>query len=133
MRHLALASLAAALLALGCVYVQEHDAHPEPKGGPPPWAPAHGYRQKHPGPELVWNADIGVYVVVGFPHIYFEDGHYFRRMHSHWERCRDFEKARWQEIDVAEVPTPLAAHYAKKGKGHAYGHGAAKHDDDDSQ
>ena len=82
-RPLAIATLLAGLLALaGCVHVHEHDhkhKH-EQKGGPPPWAPAHGYRHKHHGADLVFDAHIGVYVVVGHPHVYFHDGHYFRRV-----------------------------------------------------
>ena len=34
--------------------------------GPPPHAPAHGYRHKHPdGVELVYKSNIGGYAVVG--------------------------------------------------------------------
>jgi len=33
----------------GCSYAYEgrHHAHPHRVGGPPPWAPAHGWRRKH--------------------------------------------------------------------------------------
>jgi hypothetical protein len=138
MKRIVIATLAAGLLALaGCVHVHEHESknQHERKGGPPPWAPAHGYRHKQPGPDLVFDAHIGVYVVVGHPQVYFHDGHYFRLVSSHWERCRNWEKGHWKTVDVAMVPDPLAKHYAKKGskhgKGKAKGHGngPAKHDD----
>jgi hypothetical protein len=117
MRRFALASFAAGLLALaGCVHVHEHDHGHKGKGGPPPWAPAHGYRHKHHGPDLVFDAHLGVYVVVGHPHVYFHDGHYFRRAHSRWERCRDWKQAKWKIVEVGRVPGPLAEHYAAKGK-----------------
>jgi hypothetical protein len=135
MRSFALASLAIALLALGCVHV-EHDHHHGSKGGPPPWAPAHGYRHKHAGADLVFDAHLGVYVVVGHPHVYFEGDHYYRHVDSHWESCRNLGKAKWRTIEVAEVPGSLVKHYAKgpkpghgHGKGKAKGGGPAKHDD----
>jgi hypothetical protein len=130
MKRIVIATLVASVLALaGCIHVHEHDDGYE--GGPPPWAPAHGYRHKHHSPDLVFDSEIGVYVVVGHPHVYFYDDHYFRVVSSHWERCRDWEKARWKSVDVAVVPVPLAKHYAEKehGKGHGHGHGPAKHED----
>jgi hypothetical protein len=123
MKRLALATLAAAALALGCVHVHEDNRH-ESKGGPPPWAPAHGYRHKHAGHELRFDAHLGVYVVVGLPHVYFQSDHYYRREHSEWQRCRNLDKAKWKAIDVAEVPDALVKHYAKgpkPGKGHGQG------------
>ena len=137
MKRVAIATLAAGLLALaGCIHVHEHEHAYEQghehgdEGGPPPWAPAHGYRHHHHGADLVFDAEIGVYIVVGHPHVYFDDGHYFRRVSSHWERCRNFETAHWKTVDVAYVPVPLAEHYAKHSKhGKGKGHGPAKHDD----
>jgi hypothetical protein len=125
MRRLVLATLAAALFAAtGCVHHHHHEAK---RGGPPPWAPAHGYRHKqHHGPELAFDSHIGVYVVIGHPHVYFHDGHYFRRAGSHWERCKDWKKAKWKGIDVAQVPRPLVKHYAAKGKKHGKGQGHGK-------
>lgn len=127
MRRIALATFAAGLLALtGCVHVHEHDHHHRSKGGPPPWAPAHGYRHKHHGPDLVYDAHIGVYVVVGHPHVYFHDGHYFRRVSSHWERCGDWKKGKWKAVEAGKVPGPLAKHYAAKGPKPGKGKGKGK-------
>lgn len=125
MRHIALATLAAGLLALtGCVH--DHHHHHKSKGGPPPWAPAHGYRHKHHGPDLVFDARIGVYAVIGHPHVYFHDGHYFRRVSSRWERCRDWKKGKWKGVEVARVPEPLVKHYAAKGPKPGKGKGKGK-------
>ena len=136
MRRPLTATLLALLFLLGaCVHVHEHEHKHKHKGGPPPWAPAHGYRHKQPGPDLVFDAHIGVYVVVGHPQVYFHDGHYFRRVSSHWERCGDWKKAHWKNVDAARVPDPLLKHYAKKGPKHGKGkakgkgHGPAKHGD----
>src|SRR5262245_42462850 len=133
MKRLAIATFTAALLALaGCVTVHEHD-HYESKGGPPPWAPAHGYRHKHHGAELVFDAHLGVYVVVGHPYVYFFDDHYFRHVSSGWERCGDWKKGHWKSVDAGRVPDPLVKHYAAKakhGKGKGKKGGPAKHWDD---
>lgn len=129
MRHFVLATIAAAVLALGCVHDHGHGHDPKSKGGPPPWAPAHGYRHKHAGHELRFDAQLGVYVVVGLPHVYFQSDHYYRRVDSHWERCRKLDKAKWKAIDAAAVPTSLAKHYEKgpkPGHGHGNGHGKSK-------
>jgi hypothetical protein len=127
------ASLLAALLALaGCVHVHEHEHHHGKRGGPPPWAPAHGYRHHHGGVDLVWDAHIGVYVVVGHRHAYFHDGWYFRRVGTRWERCKSWKQARWKVVEVDVVPVALVKYHAprkaKHGKGR--GHGPARHADD---
>lgn len=52
----------AALVLTGCVVVK--DRHPEvgmKRGGPPPWAPAHGHRAKH---AYRFYPSVGVYVDV---------------------------------------------------------------------
>jgi hypothetical protein len=59
------------------------------RGGPPPHAPAHGYRRKqrydHRDIELVFDSGLGVYVVVGFPGVYFHAEHYFRFAGASWQ------------------------------------------------
>jgi hypothetical protein len=67
--------------------------------------------------------------------MYFHDGHYFRRVSSHWERCGDWKEGHWKTVEVDRVPSPLVKHYAKKkekhgqGKAKGHGHGPAKHED----
>lgn len=54
--------------------------------GPPAHAPAHGYRRKTlEGRELVYDAEYGLYVVVGMPHHYYWDGRFYRLCDSRWE------------------------------------------------
>lgn len=82
-QRLTLASLGA-LLLLGpaaCIHHGHHGA------GPPPHAPAHGYRHHHDhhGVDLVWDAHLGVYAVVGFPSLYFWDGYYYRYHDGFWQ------------------------------------------------
>lgn len=59
------------------------------RGGPPPHAPAHGYRRKHQHAhqdvELVFDSGLGVYVVVGFPGVYFHADYYFRYVDASWQ------------------------------------------------
>jgi hypothetical protein len=131
--RLVAAIFAAGLLAWsGCVHVHETK---EARQGPPPHAPAHGYRHHHGPVDLRWDAHLGVYVVIGHPHHFFHDGRYYRRSGDHWERCGKWEKANWKRIAGADVPGPLATHYRGKG-GKAgksgkpgKGHGPAKHGD----
>ena len=75
----------------------EHDErgvyeHPGRGHGPPPHAPAHGYRwkQKHAyhhqeaEVELVFDSGLGVYVVLGLPAHYYWEGTYLRVDGGHW-------------------------------------------------
>lgn len=63
-----------------------HSSDNKPSYGPPPHAPAHGYRRKHQhGVELVYNSGLGVYVIVGFPNHYYCEDHYFRLSGYQWE------------------------------------------------
>ncbi len=133
MHRALVATLLGCTLALaGCVHHHDHGhhgkkAHKAHGGGPPPWAPAHGYRHKHAhGTDLHFDARLGVYLVVGHPHVFFHDGHYFRRAGSHWERCGDWRKARWKRVDAHVVPGGLVKHYEPKGPKHGKGHGKKK-------
>ncbi len=97
--------------------------------GPPPHAPAHGYRHKHHehGVELVYDSGLGVYVVVELAdHFYFK-GHYYRHGETHWEIGVHVEGP-WEV--VAEKSLPKGLRSKKKGKGkpkgpplHAPAHG----------
>ncbi len=91
MKKLVLTTGVCAFVLTGCVYHHPHahrqarvESHAH-KPGPPPHAPAHGYRHKrHSGPELVFDSALGVYMVVGHEHHYFHDGHYLRRHDGVW-------------------------------------------------
>jgi len=86
--------------------------------GPPPHAPAHGYRQKHQGVELVYDSGRGVYVVVGLPHHYYFKGHYYRLREIQWEVGVHAEGP-WEFVSEGSLPPGLRA--KERGKGKAKG------------
>lgn len=96
--------------------------------GPPPHAPAHGYRYKHHGHELVFDSGLGVYVVVGLPGVYFHDGAYYRFDHDHWYYSREL-KDDWREYkDDRGLPPGLMKKHGKEKKGKDKGKGKEKDD-----
>jgi hypothetical protein len=90
--------------------------------GPPPHAPAYGYRkkqgerhehyQKHGDVELVFDSNRGVYVVVGLPNHFFWDGVYLRVEDGRW-----FASARldgdWEPCSNDSLPPGLRKKTAK--------------------
>jgi hypothetical protein len=103
---------------------EAHSGHDH--GGPPPWAPAHGHRRKHGdgghhgdggGVQVVFDSERGVYVVIGFPHHYYDAGHYYRFDSGHWEVSAHFEGP-WLAVETRKVPASLrhARKKPKKGK-----------------
>ncbi len=128
MRKIALAlvlGLCSAALT-GCVHHQyarpAPHRHPAPsharahKPGPPPHAPAHGYRHKHRGGvELAFDSGIGVYVVVGHPNHYFHDRHYLRLADGAWYISASFD-GRWTTVSAGKVPKGLLNKHAKPKK-----------------
>ena len=93
-------------------------------GGPPPWAPAHGYRHKHQtGAEIVFDSHLGVYIVAGRTNIYFHDGWFLRIRSGNWEVSASLD-GQWKARSSDRVPPGLRSkHHAKKPK--ARGRGAA--------
>ncbi len=54
--------------------------------GPPPHAPAHGHRRKQVHDvEVVFDTQLGVYVVVGHPDYYYYDGYFYRLTDGVWQ------------------------------------------------
>jgi hypothetical protein len=110
--RLALAIALATSLGLpltGCVVLDApHGYHNY--AGPPAHAPAHGYRKKHQGRDLVFDSDLGVYVVVGLSDLWFLDGSYFRISGDHWEISAG-TSGPWRVAAVRSVPGRL---YAKR-------------------
>lgn len=90
---------------LACVAIDAPRA-PGYDTGPPPHAPAHGYRRKHQGHDHVWDADLGVYVVVDLPDMWFLDGHYFRFASEHWEVSAGV-RGPWRVAALESVPGRL--------------------------
>ena len=93
--------------------------------GPPPHAPAHGYRHKHQhGVELRYDSGLGVYVVIEIPGMYFNDGLYIRwSAAGFWEVGYHFDGP-WRIAVGNEVPEKLDQKKGKSkpGKGKGKGH-----------
>ena len=115
---LLLAVLLSPILASGCVHHHYHEPGYS-RGGPPPHAPAHGYRHKHYNHDLVFDSGLGVYVVLGRPDYYFWDNRYFRYHDGYWQFAADLD-GRWYHDD-GHVPRRL---YQSKGGGGGPGKGA---------
>ena len=93
--------------------------------GPPPHAPAHGYRLKHAhdNVELVYDSDVDVYVVVGYENCYFSAGQYFRFVASTWEWSVGVEGPWKVVVHESDVPPGLCHRHGK-------GHGKKRDHDD---
>ena len=74
--------------------------------GPPPHAPAHGYRHKYGGRDLVFDSALGVYAVVDLRDLWFLDGSYFRLGGDHWEIGVGVEGP-WRVAVLSAVPVRL--------------------------
>ena len=85
--------------------------------GPPPHAPAHGYRHKHPdGVVLVYDSGLGVYAVSGHAGVYFYEGVYYRTHHGVWESTNHFH-GNWRKASAKGLPPGLQEkQVAKSGK-----------------
>jgi len=82
---IAVVSVASLALLASCDTVAIH-RRPGHGYGPPAHARAHGYRRTcvH-GHDLVYDADCGVYVVVGMTDCYYHDGYFYRLRGDVWE------------------------------------------------
>ena len=103
------------------------------KPGPPPHAPAHGYRHKHQnGHELEYDSKAGAYIVLNVPETYFGNNLYIRlSTYGDWMVSTRLEGG-WRVAVGNEVPYSLREYKgkkkwkSKKGKGHKknkYGYG----------
>jgi hypothetical protein len=100
--------LSSVLAMSGCVV---HATHPQGYGyGPPPHAPAHGYRHKYHNHDLVYDANLGVYIVLGFTDYYFLDDIYYHHRHDGWYYSRDFDRD-WRQYKDKRLPPGLAKKY----------------------
>ena len=112
----------ALLVASGCAVYPAH-YHDERSYGPPPHAPAHGYRAKYQNHELVYDSRLGAYIVVGLPDYYFYDGHYYRHDHDSWYYSRYIDRD-WHGYNERKLPPGLAKKYHDddNGRGRGKGH-----------
>lgn len=77
------------------------------KPGPPPHAPAHGYRHKHSnGVVLVYESSIGVYVVSGYRDVYFYKNSYYRMHKNRWQASHRVDGP-WRQSSDKKVPPGL--------------------------
>ena len=94
--------------------------------GPPPHAPAHGHRRKQgAGVELVFDAGMGVYVVVGCVDHYYYDGTFFR-LHSGAWQVSLYPDRGWGPLGHKSLPPGLHARANGKIKRHSMGQGHSK-------
>jgi hypothetical protein len=100
-----------------------HHEHVGKKHGPPPHAPAHGYRHKHDGCDLRYDRTVGCYAVVGYANYYYNDGFFFRYSDGSWQMSANVGSG-WSGVDVVRVPEPLVVKY--HGKGHGKGNKGGK-------
>ena len=124
---------AAAAASLACTHV--HHSRPFPrtarvtKTGPPPHAPAHGYRHKHHAGgmqlELVFDSGLGVYLVVGRAGHYYAGGHFYRQLDGAWY-VSDRLDADWARSSHGRLPPGLAKKKAGRGKRNRGGSHPAK-------
>jgi len=117
-----------ALTMTGCaVYPEHHHGY-----GPPPHAPAHGYRYKYHDHDLVYDANLGVYIVIGVTDYYFYDNFYYRRSHDGWHYSREFDRD-WKPYKDHDrkLPPGLAKKYRDHDRDDDRGHGDDRGDDRD--
>lgn len=96
--------------------------------GPPPHAPAHGYRYKYQERNLVYDRNLGVYLVSGYPGYYFLDNSYYRHGNDGWYHSQEFDRD-WQQYPQGNLPPGLARKYQDSGSKH--GSGGKKDRDDE--
>ena len=114
-----------AIASTACVVIDAPPRHAHHRHGPPPHAPAHGQRYKHHDHDLIFDGELGVYVVVGLRDVWFLDDHYFRISGDDWQVSVGTPD-RWRVVAVSAVPVRLRAKHhphggppglAKKDKG----------------
>lgn len=84
--------------------------------GPPPHAPAHGYRHRHSdGVDLVYQSKLGVYLVAGSSDLYFHNDHFYRFHKNAWQTSAHVEGP-WKPVKEKKLPTGLQKQKQKKAK-----------------
>jgi hypothetical protein len=112
-RNLITAFLAGFVITLsGCaVYPAHHDFAYEQRGyGPPPYAPAHGYRTKIHGHNMLYDAHLGVYVLLDLHDHYYHNLVYYKYNKKNWY-YRQHDKDKWRKYDKRKLPEGLSRKY----------------------
>jgi len=79
------------------------------KSGPPPHAPAHGYRHKHGQLVLVYDAGLDVYVIDGHAGYYYCRDRFYRVRGGSWQASFDFSGP-WRTVPDSHLPRRLYEH-----------------------
>ncbi len=119
-----LAACLLGLLGTGCVAHHDHGDGPvvvKERGhghGPPPHAPAHGHRRKHAhdSVELVFDSDLGVYIVAGRAGVYWHGDRYFELRDGRWRASARIDGV-WVSIGNDDVPVRLVTKHDSHGHG----------------
>jgi len=75
--------------------------------GPPAHAKAHGYRRKQVcGYDLIYDANWGLYVVVGIDDCYYHEDHFYRLRNGVWEISLRADSG-WAPVSVTMLPPGL--------------------------
>ena len=109
------------LIVPGCSHRYHSRTHssqtvvmPAKRHGPPPHAPAHGYRHKHAdGMQLRYDSGMQIYLVVDHDGYYYDDGFYFRYRSGSWEMAASFS-GEWKIAAEKRLPKALRKHKNKK-------------------
>jgi len=106
------------MFLIGCVdsaSVKYGDSSPHYKSGPPPHAPAHGYRYKHNKHDMSYDTGLSVYVVLGKTDVYYDNGVYFRYRDNGWQVSLGLNNT-WENTSKRAVPKKLYQSKVKKSK-----------------
>jgi len=109
-RHFVLGGVATfgGLVLSGC----HHYGGAGPAYGPPPHAPAHGYRHHHPsGVTLVYDYGLGVYTVVGYPYHYYHGGNFYLWQGGVWHLSSG-PRGPWRRGDGRGLPPGVRRRHA---------------------
>lgn len=81
-------------------------------GGPPPHAPAYGYRYHHPNDRvlLIYDPALAIYRVSGHPSYYFRNGTYYRLRSGSWYTAPHF-RGHWTAVNYPSIPSGLQRKY----------------------
>ncbi|HEX9641048.1 MAG TPA: hypothetical protein VGB13_07020 [Candidatus Krumholzibacteria bacterium] len=83
---------------------------PGKQHGPPPHAPAHGYRHKlGDGNQLRYDSGMKIYIVVDRADHYYDDGFYFRFRSDSWEMSASLS-GEWAAASTSKLPKALRKH-----------------------
>lgn len=86
------------------------------KTGPPPHAPAHGYRYKHHnGVVFVFDFGLGLYKVSGHKSVYYHERHYYRLRNGTWH-IGDKIDGKFKVIKVSKLPPGFHKKWKNKNK-----------------